>query len=66
MKKESKKQNVRVNLSIDPDFYELLKENARLNYVKVATYATQQLKRSFFDTPNCNCQNPTTDEKKEN
>ena len=45
-------KNVRVNLSLDQEFYQLLQSNARKNYVHVATWTKQLLKRILLDKNN--------------
>ena len=48
IKNLKKKPMVKMNLTIDPEFYELLKENASLDYVKVSTWTKQFLMKSLL------------------
>jgi hypothetical protein len=43
MKKIRKPQNVKMNLSLEPDFFELLQEKAKRDYVRTATWTKQYL-----------------------
>ena len=52
MKKVQKTQNVKMNLSLERDFYELLQEKAKNDYVKVATWTKQFLLRSLHEKNN--------------
>lgn len=52
MKKAKKLQNVRLNLSLDIEFYKILQNNAKLNYMKTATWVKQLLKRSLLGKNN--------------
>lgn len=45
-------QNVKMNLSLEKDFYELLKARAEKDYVKVATWTKQFLMRSLLEKNN--------------
>ena len=62
--KKIKKSIVKMNLSLDKDFYELLQENAKKNYVKVATWTKQYLMKCLLeknnDDSNCLTQNGNT------
>lgn len=40
-------QNVKMNLTLSPEFYQVLKENARNDYVKVATWTKQFLMKNL-------------------
>jgi hypothetical protein len=63
MKKVQKTQNVKMNLSLERDFYELLQDKAKNDYVKVATWTKQFLKKSLLEKNNsdskCLTQNGT-------
>jgi hypothetical protein len=52
MKKVQKTQNVKMNLSLEKDFYELLQEKAKKDYVKVATWTKQYLKKGLLEKNN--------------
>ncbi len=41
-----------MNLSIDKDFYGLLQENARKDYMRVSTWVKQFLMRNLLDKNN--------------
>ena len=42
------KRMVKMNLTIDPEFYELLKENASHDYSRVSTWTKQYLMKSLL------------------
>jgi hypothetical protein len=50
--KRTKKQIVKMNLSLDRDFYVLLQEKARADYMRVSTWTKQLLMRSLLDKNN--------------
>jgi hypothetical protein len=52
MKRIKKQPNVKMNLSLERDFYELLQERAKNDYVKVATWTKQYLKRNLLEKNN--------------
>ena len=52
MKRLKKTQNVKMNLSLEKDFYELLQKRAKNDYVKVATWTKQFLMRSLHEKNN--------------
>jgi predicted DNA-binding ribbon-helix-helix protein len=52
MRKEKKVQNVKMNLSLEKDFYDLLQEKAKNDYVKVATWVKQYLKKGLLEKNN--------------
>ena len=52
MRKVKKVQNVKMNLSLDKDFYELLQERARTDYMRVSTWTKQLLMRSLLEKNN--------------
>ena len=47
MKKIMKIKNVKMNLTIPRDFYQVLQENASHDYVKVATWTKQFLMKNL-------------------
>ena len=49
MKKRKNKQTVKMNLSIDKDFYGLLQENARKDYMRVSTWTKQFLMKNLLE-----------------
>ncbi len=62
MKKLKKTTNVKMNLSLEKDFYELLQEKAKNDYVKVATWTKQFLKRSLLEKNNSESKSLTQNE----
>jgi len=52
MKKMKKQQVVKMNISLDRDFFELLQENARKDYVRVATWVKQYLMKNLLEKNN--------------
>ena len=50
--KKRKTQTVKMNLSIDKDFYGLLQENARNDYMRVSTWVKQFLMRNLLEKNN--------------
>ena len=52
MKRIKKQPNVKMNLSLERDFYELLQERAKNDYVNVATWTNQYLKRNLLEKNN--------------
>jgi len=52
MEKVKKVKTFRVNLALDSDFYQLIKKTAQADYVKVATWVKQYLKKSLLDKNN--------------
>jgi hypothetical protein len=62
--KRLKKQTVKMNLCLEKDFYELLQDRARNDYVKVATWTKQYLMKCLLEKNNseskCLTQNGTT------
>ena len=52
MKKTRKNQVIKMNLTLTNEFYELLKENARNDYMKVATWTKRFLMKSLLDRHN--------------
>jgi NAD-dependent SIR2 family protein deacetylase len=52
MKRLKKTTNVKMNLSLERDFYELLQEKARNDYVKVATWTKQYLMKCLLEKNN--------------
>ena len=57
-------KNVKMNLTISPEFYQVLQENAQSDYVKVATWTKQYLMKCLLEKNNmeskCITQNGTT------
>ena len=57
-------QNVKMNLSLEKDFYELLQARAKQDYVKVATWTKQFLMKNLLEKNNsdskCLTKNGTT------
>ena len=43
-----KKPTVKMSLSLDKDFYDLIQNNAKLNYIKPSTWVKQVLMRSIL------------------
>lgn len=43
-----KKPTIKMSLSLDKDFYDLIQRNAKLNYIKPSTWVKQQLMRSIL------------------
>ena len=62
--KRLKKQTVKMNLSLEKDFYDLLQMKAKNDYVKVATWTKQYLMKCLLEKNNseskCLTQNGTT------
>jgi len=52
MKRLKKTPNVKMNLSLERDFYELLQEKAKSDYVKVATWTKQYLMKCLLEKNN--------------
>ena len=46
------KKQVKMNLTLDRDFYDLLKEKATSDYMKVATWTKQFLMKNLLDKNN--------------
>ncbi len=46
------KKQVKMNLTLDRDFYDLLKEKATGDYMKVATWTKQFLMKNLLDKNN--------------
>lgn len=49
MKKIKKTKNVKMNLTLKPEVYQQLKQNAQSDYVKVATWTKQLLMKSLHE-----------------
>ena len=63
MKKIKKQQVVKMNLSLEREFFELLQEKATKDYVRVATWVKQYLMKNLLennDDSNCLTQNGNT------
>lgn len=43
-----KKPTIKMSLSLDKDFYDLIQHNARLNYIKPSTWVKQVLMRCIL------------------
>lgn len=52
MKKIKKQQVVKMNLSLEREFYELLQEKAKEDYVRVATWVKQYLMKNLLEKNN--------------
>ena len=52
MKRLKKTPNVKMNLSLERDFYELLQKKAKNDYVKVATWTKQYLMKCLLEKNN--------------
>lgn len=46
------KKNVKINISLDNEFYELIKEKASHDYMRVATWTKQFLMKNLLEN-NC-------------
>ena len=57
--KRTKKQIVKMNLSLDKDFYVILQEKARADYMRVSTWTKQLLMRNLLDKNNDDCNSLT-------
>ena len=49
MKESSIKQNVKLNLTLDRSFYQVLQKRAKQDYVATATWTKQLLKRHLLE-----------------
>ena len=63
MKKIKNKQVVKMNISLERDFYKLLQDKADKDYVRVATWVKQYLMKNLLDKNNI-MSNPVNDESK--
>ena len=61
MKKIKNKQVVKMNISLERDFYKLLQDKASKDYVRVATWVKQYLMKNLLE--NNTMSNPVNDEK---
>jgi hypothetical protein len=52
MMKRKQQQTVKMNLSIDKDFYGLLQDNARKDYMRVSTWVKQFLMKNLLEKNN--------------
>jgi hypothetical protein len=52
MKKKTNSQNVKMNLSVDREFFDLLQHRAKTDYMKVATWTKQYLKKHLLEQNN--------------
>lgn len=56
MKDLETKQNIKMNLTLEREFYELLQKNAKQDFVKVATWTKQFLMKNLSgDKTDQNC-----------
>jgi len=62
MKRLKKTPNVKMNLSLEKDFYNLLQEKARNDYVKVATWTKQYLMKCLLEKNNSESKSLTQNE----
>ena len=63
MKKIKNKQVVKMNISLERDFYKLLQDKANKDYVRVATWVKQYLMKNLLDKNNP-MSNPVNDDNK--
>lgn len=61
MKKIKKTPNVKMNLSLDRDFYQLLQERAKNDYMRVATWTKQYLMKCLLEKNNSDSKCLTND-----
>lgn len=47
MRKIKKSKNIKMNLTISPEFYQVLQENAKSDFMKVATWTKQFLMKNL-------------------
>ena len=52
MKRLKKTANIKMNLYLEKDFYDLLQEKAKNDYVKVATWTKQYLMKCLLEKNN--------------
>ena len=52
MKRIKNQQNVKLNLTLDRSFYQVLQRRAKQDYVKTATWAKQYLMRHLLEKNN--------------
>lgn len=62
MKKIKNKQVVKMNISLERDFYQLLQDKADKDYVRVATWVKQYLMKNLLE--NNTMSNPLNDDNK--
>ena len=62
MRKSVPKQVIKMNLTLTREFYELLQENARADYMKVATWTKRFLMKSLLDRHNAESNKLTQNE----
>jgi hypothetical protein len=62
MKRIKKQPNVKMNISLERDFYELLQEKAKNDYVKVATWTKQYLMKGLLEKNNSESKSLTQNE----
>ncbi len=61
MKKIKNQEIVKINLSLEREFYELLKAHAKKDYVKVATWTKQFLMKNLLEKNNSDSKCLTND-----
>ena len=57
MKKNKNDQVIKMNLTMPQEFHNLLKENAKKDYMKVATWTTRYLMQSLLERHNAGSKN---------
>ena len=62
MKKIKNNQIIKMNLSLEKDFYELLQANAKRDYMLVSSWTKQFLKKNLLDKNKCDSKLLTKDE----
>jgi len=62
MKKIKNNSTIKMNLSLEKDFYDLLQANAKQDYVKVSTWTKQFLKKNLLDKNKCDSKVLTSNE----
>jgi predicted DNA-binding ribbon-helix-helix protein len=60
MKKIKKQQVVKMNISLEREFFELLQEKATKDYVRVATWVKQYLMKNLLEKNNSDDSNCLT------
>jgi hypothetical protein len=49
MKNMNKKQKIKINLSLDPDFFDIISRRARKNYVSTSNYIRHYLMSNILE-----------------
>jgi hypothetical protein len=52
MEKVKKNKKVKLNLSLDKEFYDLIRRNAQNDYVQIATWTKQFLMKHLYEKNN--------------